>query len=111
MKHVFENAFRFLKKEGLRWEDSKVLDWEAIRRLVNLVLIAAFFLLNIKHALDETSLQLLLTLGGKLGLKSERDGLYLLLRGFQKLPACVNTLAVFKRYGQLDALLKLLDAL
>jgi len=105
------NAFRFLKKEGLRWEDFKVLDWEAIRRLVNLVLIAAFFLLNIKHALDETSLQLLLTLGGKLGLKSERDGPYLLLRGFQKLPACVNTLAVFKRYGQLDALLKLLDAL
>jgi len=42
---------------------------------------------------------------------SERDGPYLLLRGFQKLLACVNTLAVFKRYGQLDALLKLLDAL
>jgi hypothetical protein len=106
-----ENAFRFLKKEGLRWEDFKVLGWEAIRRLVNLVLIAALFLLNIKYVLDETSLQLLLTLGGKLGLKSERDGPYLLLRGFQKLLACVNTLAVFKRYRQLDALLKLLDAL
>jgi hypothetical protein len=106
-----ENAFRFLQKEGLRWEDFKVLSWEAIRRLVNLVLIAALFLLNIKHVLDETNLQLLLTLGGKLGLKSERDGPYLLLRGFQKLLACVNTLAVFKRYGQLDALLKSLDAL
>ena len=106
-----ENAFRFLKKEGLRWEDFKVLGWEAIRRLVNLVLIAALFLLNIKYVLDETSLQLLLTLGGKLGLKSERDGPYLLLRGFQKLLACVNTLAVFKRYRQLDALLQLLDAL
>lgn len=56
-------------------------------------------------------LQLLLTLGGKLGLKNERDGPYLLLRGFQKLLACVNTLAVFKRYRQLDALLQLLDAL
>lgn len=106
-----ENAFRFLKKEGLRWEDFKVLGWEAIRRLVNLVLIAALFLLNIKYVLDETSLQLLLTLGGKLGLKSERDGPYLLLRGFQKLLVCVNTLAVFKRYRQLDALLQLLDAL
>jgi hypothetical protein len=106
-----ENAFRFLKKEGLRWEDFKVLGWEAIRRLVNLVLIAALFLLNIKYVLDETSLQLLLTLGGKLGLKSERDGPYLLLRGFQKLLACVNTLAVFKRYRQLDALRQLLDAL
>jgi hypothetical protein len=106
-----EDTFRFLKKKGLRWEDFKVLGWEAVRRLVNLVLIAALFLLNIKYFLDETSLQLLLTLGGKLGLKSERDGPYLLLRGFQKLLACVNTLAVFKRYGQLDALLKLLDAL
>jgi len=106
-----EDTFRFLKREGLRWEDFKVLDWEAIRRLVNLVLIAALFLLNIKYLLDETSLQLLLTLGGKLGLKSERDGPYLLLRGFQKLLACVNTLAVFKRYGQVDALLQLLDAL
>jgi hypothetical protein len=106
-----EDTFRFLQKEGLRWEDFKVLGWEAIRRLVNLVLIAALFLLNIKYVLDETSLQLLLTLGGKLGLKSERDGPYLLLRGFQKLLACVNTLAVLKRYGQLDALLKLLDAL
>ena len=48
---------------------------------------------------------------GKLGLKSEKDGPYLLLRGFQKLLACLNTLAVFKRYGQLDALLQLLDAL
>lgn len=106
-----EDTFRFLQKEGLRWEDFKVLSWEAIRRLVNLVLIAAFFLLNTQHFLDETSLQLLLTLGGKLGLKSERDGPYLLLRGFQKLLACVNTLAVFKRYRQLDALLQLLDAL
>jgi hypothetical protein len=42
---------------------------------------------------------------------SEKDGPYLLLRGFQKLLACVNTLAVFKRYGQLDALLQVLDAL
>ncbi|HID63064.1 MAG TPA: hypothetical protein EYP49_10035 [Anaerolineae bacterium] len=53
----------FLKKEGLCWEDFKVLGWEAIRRLVNLVLIAALFLLNNKYVLDETSLQLLLTLG------------------------------------------------
>lgn len=106
-----ENTFRFLKKEGLRWEDFKVLDWEAIRRLLNLVLIAALFLLNVKYLLDESSLQLLLTLGGKLGLKSERDGPYLLLRGFQKLLICINTLAVLKRYGKAHKLLRLLDAL
>jgi hypothetical protein len=33
------------------------------------------------------------------------------LRGCQKLLICVNTLAVLKRYGQLDALLQTLDAL
>jgi hypothetical protein len=52
-----------------------------------------------------------LTLGGKLGLKSERDGPYLALRACQKLLVCINTLAVPKRYGQLDVLLQTLDAL
>jgi hypothetical protein len=100
-----ETTFRFLQKEGLRWEDFKVLDFEAIRRLVTLVLIAALFLLNIRLFLDETSLQILLTLGGKQGLASERDGPYLVLRGYQKLLGCLTTLAVLKRYGQLDPLL------
>jgi hypothetical protein len=100
-----ETTFRFLQKEGLRWEDFKVLDFEAIRRLITLVLIAALFLLNIRLFLDEASLQILLTLGGKQGLASERDGPYLVLRGYQMLLACLTTLAVLKRYGQLDPLL------
>jgi hypothetical protein len=100
-----ETTFRFLQKEGLRWEDFKVLDLEAIRRLITLVLIAALFLLNIRLFLDDASLQILLILGGKQGLKSERDGPYLVLRGYQKLLGCLVTLAVLKRYGQLDSLL------
>ncbi|MGB5925582.1 MAG: transposase [Dehalococcoidia bacterium] len=106
-----ENALRFLKKEGLRWEDFKVLSLEAIRRLVNLVLIAALFILNTKHYLDEPSVQFLLNLGGKLGLKSERDGPYLLLRGMQKFLICLNVLAVLKCHGLLDALLQVLEFL
>jgi hypothetical protein len=74
-------------------------------------LIAALFLLNIHLFLDETSLQLLLILGGKQGLKSERDGPYLALRGLQKVIACCATLAVLRRYDQLDALLLALDDL
>ena len=106
-----ETTFRFLQRDGLRWEDFKVLDFEAIRRLITLVLIAALFLLNLRLFLDETSLQILLTLGGKQGLKSERDGPYLALRGFQKVIGCLATLAVLKRCGQLDALLLALDDL
>jgi len=104
-------TFRFLQEEGLHWEDFKVLDLEPIRRLVNVVLIAALFLLNAHYYLDATTLEMILTLGGKLGLKSERDGPYLALRGCQKLLLCINTLAVLKRYDQLDALLQTLDAL
>lgn len=106
-----EETFRFLQREGLRWDDFKVLSLEAIRRLINVVLIAALFLLNWHLYLDETAHQLLLLLGGKQGLKSERDGLYLALRGWQKLLACLATLAVLKRYGKLDSLLQALDAL
>jgi len=106
-----EVTFRSLQEEGLHWEDLKVLDLEPIRRLVNVVLIAALFLLNTHYYLDETTLEMILTLGGKLGLKSERDGPYLALRGCQKLLVCINTLAVLKRYGQLDVLLQTLDAL
>lgn len=106
-----ETTFRFLQRDGLRWEDFKVLDFQAIRRLITLVLTAALFLLNIRLFLDETSLRLLLILGGKQGLKSERDGPYLALRGFQKVMGCLATLAVLKRYGQLDALLLILDDL
>ncbi|MBM3301737.1 MAG: hypothetical protein FJY85_17525, partial [Deltaproteobacteria bacterium] len=81
-------TFRFLQEEGLHWEDFKVLDLEPIRRLVNVVLIAALFLLNAHYYLDATTLEMILTLGGKLGLKSERDGPYLALRGCQKLLLC-----------------------
>ena len=106
-----ETTFRFLQRDGLRWEDFRVLDFQAIRRLITLVLIAALFLLNIRLFLDEASLRLLLILGGKQGLKSERDGPYLALRGLQKVIGCFATLAVLKRHGQLDALLLALDDL
>lgn len=106
-----ESTFRFLQREGLRWEDFKVLGLEPIRRLINVVLIAALFLLNNHLFVDENARQILLTLGGKQGLKSEKDGPYLVLRGWQKLLACINTLIVLKRYGKLELLLKALDAL
>lgn len=106
-----EETFRFLQREGLRWEDFKVLSLEAIRRLVSVVLIAALFLLNLSLWVDEKAHQALLVLGGKLGLKSERDGPYLALRGWQKLLNGLTPLAVLKQYDQLETLLQALDAL
>lgn len=38
--------------------------------MINVMLIAAFFRLNIRLLLDETACQILLTLGGKQGLKN-----------------------------------------
>jgi len=106
-----EQEFRFIKKEGLRIEDFKVLGLENIRRLVNVVLLAALLILNGQLVFPKEALRILLRLGGKLGLKSEKDGPYLLLRGLSKVFACLATLALLKQEGLLDSLLELLDTL
>jgi hypothetical protein len=71
----------FIKKEGLRIEDFKVLHLENIRRLVNVVLSASLLILNGQLFFPDKAWRILLRLGGKMGLKSEKDGPYLLLRG------------------------------
>lgn len=106
-----EHKFRFIKKEGLRIEDFKVLSLESIRRLVNVVLLAALLILNGQLFFPNKAWRILLRLGGKMGLKSEKDGPYLLLRGLCKVFACLATLALLKQEGLLDSLLELLDAL
>ena len=104
-----EQKFRFLKKEGLRIEDFKVLPLENIRRLVNIALLAALLILNGQLFFPNRAWRILLRLGGKMGLKSEKDGPYLLLRGLGKLFACLAVLTLLKREGLLDGLLELLD--
>jgi len=106
-----EQEFRFIKKEGLRIEDFKVQSLENIRRLVNVVLLAALLILNGRFVFPNKAWRILLRLGGKMGLKSERDGPYLLLRGLCKVFACLATLALLKQEGLLDSLLELLDDL
>lgn len=46
-----------------------------------------------------------------MGLNSEKDGPYLLLRGLCKIFACLATLALLKQEDLLDGLLELLDTL
>ncbi len=106
-----EGEWRFLKEEGLRIEDFKVLSLEGIRRMVSIVLLAALLILNGRHFFPDKAWQILLRLGGKLGLRSERDGPYLLLRGLCKVLTCLATLALLKQEGLLQGLLELLDSL
>jgi hypothetical protein len=106
-----EGEWRFLKEEGLRIEDFKVLSFEGKSLLVSIVLLAALLILNGRHFFPERAWRVLLRLGGKLGLRSERDGPYLLLRGLCKVFACLATLALLKQEGLLDGLPELLDAL
>jgi hypothetical protein len=77
--------FRFLKEEGLHVEDFRVRYLESISRLVNLTLIAALFALNRSLYLPAPLIQYLLFLGGKLGVKADKDGPYLFLTGLSRL--------------------------
>lgn len=77
---------------------------------MNLVPIETLFLWNARLYLDSPLQHLLLTSGGRLGLKSERDG-YPLLRGWQNILACIATWAALKREGKGMPLLQVLDAL
>ena len=106
-----EGKWRFLKGEGLRIEGFKVLSFEGIRRMVSIVLLAALLILSGRHFFPDRAWQVLLRLGGKLGLRSERDGPYLLLRGLCKVLTGLATLALLKQEGLLESLLELLNTL
>jgi len=76
-----EHGYRFDQEQGLDVEDVRVHTLERMRRIFALVLAAAQFVFFIaKHWPDEAVLWLR-KLGGKFGLKTDRDGPYILLRG------------------------------
>ena len=66
---------------------------EAMRRLFVLVLLTALFVAYIAHSWPSPAVSWLHSLGGKLGFKTDRDGLYVLLAGFGSVFATVATLA------------------
>jgi len=76
-----EHGYRFDQEEGLDVEDLRVETIERMRRLFVLVLLAAQFVSYIGRTWSRATVLWLRELGGKLGLKSDRDGLYVLLRG------------------------------
>ena len=76
-----EHGYRFDQEDGLDVEDMRVETLEHMRRLFVLVLLAAQFVYYIGRTWTGGVIRWLRDLGGKLGLKADRDGPYVLLRG------------------------------
>jgi hypothetical protein len=87
-----EQGYRFDQEEGLKVEDLRVETLERMRRLFVLVLLAAQFVCYIGRTWAQSAIQWLRKLGGKLGLKNDLNGLYVLLRGISAVWQTVATL-------------------
>jgi hypothetical protein len=80
-RSFIEHGYRFDQEAGLDVEDMRVETLERMRRLFILVLLAAQFVCAIARTWAPVAVLWLCQLGGKLGLRSDRDGPYVLLRG------------------------------
>jgi len=76
----------------------RVKSLECMRRLFVLVLLAAQFEFYIDRTWARAAVLWLRQLGGKLGLKSDLDGPYVLLRGISAVWQTVSTLAFLVNY-------------
>lgn len=76
-----EHTYRFDQEQGLDVEDMRVRTLERMRRIFVLVLLAALFVYHIDHSWPRQAVFWLRRLGGKLGLRSDSDGPYVLLAG------------------------------
>ena len=86
-----EHGYRFDQEAGLDVEDMRVETLERMRRLFMVVLLSAQFVCFIAQTWPGPTLRWLRKLGGKLGLKSDLDGLYVLLRGISAVWQTVST--------------------
>jgi hypothetical protein len=88
-----EHGYRFDQEQGLDVEDVRVRTLERMRRIFALVLLAAQFVFHLNQHWPPKAVFWLRKLGGKLGLSSDRDGPYLLLRGLSAVYQTVATLS------------------
>ena len=91
-RSLIEHGYRFDQEDGLDVEDMRVETLERMRRLFLLVLLAAQFVCAVARTWPQAALVWLRTLGGRLGLKQDRNGLYVLLRGISAVWQTVATL-------------------
>jgi hypothetical protein len=87
-----EHTYRFDQEDGLDIEDVRVQTLERMRRVFVLVLLAALFVYHVAHAWPQHMVWWLRLLGGKLGLASDRDGVYVLLAGIRAVLVTAATL-------------------
>jgi len=76
-----EHGYRFEQEEGRDVEDMRVETLERMRRLFLFVLLAAQFVCHIDRNWNAQAVRWLRLLGDKLDVESDREGLYILLRG------------------------------
>jgi len=88
-----EHGYRFDQEQGLDVEDLRVQTVERMRRIFALVLVAAQFVFSLIKRWPPKAVLWLRKLGGKLGLKTDRDGPYILLRGLSAVWQTVATLS------------------
>jgi hypothetical protein len=93
LRSRIEHGYRFDQEQGLDVEDVRLHTLERMRRIFALVLLAAQFVFHLNQHWPPQAILWLRKLGGKLGLSSDRDGPYILLRGLSALYQTVATLS------------------
>jgi hypothetical protein len=93
-----EHTYRLDQEAGLDVEDLRVHTLERMRRIFFIALAAAAFLYHLDQTWQPEPLHWLRSLGGKLGLASDLDGLYLLLAGISAVFVTAATLAFVRSH-------------
>lgn len=93
LRERIEHGYRFDQEQGLDMEDVRVHTLERMRRIFALVLVAAQFVFALIKRWPPIAVLWLRKLGGKFGLKSDRDGPYIVLRGLSAVWQAVATLS------------------
>jgi hypothetical protein len=93
-----EHGYRFDQEQGLDVEDMRVQTLERMKRLFFLVLAAAQFVFFLIDTWPPRAVRWIRLLGGKLGLSSDLDGPYLVLRGLSAIFKSVTTLTFLLLY-------------
>ena len=92
LRGKIEQGYRFEQEEGLDVGDLRVTTLERMRRLFVFVLLAAQYVSYIGRTWSSSAVKWLRILGGKLGLKNDLNGLYVLMRGLSAVWQTVATL-------------------
>jgi hypothetical protein len=93
LRSRIEHGYRFDQEQGLDLEDMRVQTVDRMRRLFAVVLLAAQVVFAISEQWPPKAVLWLRQLGGKLGLPTDRDGLYWLLQGIAAVIVTAMTLS------------------